>query len=92
MATARERERIAALAWEHERTVVDTLAKKLVEVECHLRGSPYLEPLLEPLVVVRPLEYEAVIIVKLHAQAAGLQNISGSRHPRPGFLHLCPLA
>lgn len=44
VAVVRERERVAALAWEHERTVVDTLARQLAKADSYLLGAPNLDP------------------------------------------------
>lgn len=44
MAVVRQRERVASLAWEHEHTAADTLARQLAKAESHLLGSPNLDP------------------------------------------------
>jgi hypothetical protein len=74
-AVARKHECVATLACEHRHTVVNTLVVQLTEAECHLLGSPYLEPLLKPPMARPPSKYETIVIANLHAQAAGVQNI-----------------
>jgi hypothetical protein len=83
-AAAEERVRVAALAWEHERTTADTLARQVAEAERFLLAStgervassqqpPPMTPLLPG--VGPPGGTDDPMVAYLHLQAAGVPHI-----------------
>ncbi|CAN6354820.1 unnamed protein product [Urochloa humidicola] len=83
-AAAQERVRVAALAWERERTTAETLARRVAEAEHFLSLSGGKQPVVDigasspqaapPRSASRPDPTDP-LVAQLHLQAAGVQNI-----------------